>query len=70
LDGHDVEAFLFNLTRRKHFPVMDPAIAIKRVAEWGPYFGEGELGAWDEPFNSNLNGYSMPDGPGYQLTAD
>ena len=45
-----------------------PEIAIKRIAEWGPYFGEGELGAWDEPFNSNGNGLSMPDEEGYQLT--
>lgn len=64
-DGEDDQAFLFNLTQRKHFPVKTPEVAIKRLAGWGPYFGEGELGAWDEPFNNNGNCTSMLDEQGY-----
>lgn len=60
-DGFDTEAFLFNLTYRRHFPVKNPEKAIRRVAEWGPYFGDGELGAWDEPFNEYGMCLSIPD---------
>jgi hypothetical protein len=42
-------------------------MAIRRVAVWGPYFGEGELGAFDEPFNSYGMGLSLPGEPVYQL---
>jgi hypothetical protein len=37
------------------------------VAKWGPYFGEGELGAWQEPFNETDYGLSMTYEQGYQL---
>jgi hypothetical protein len=45
-------------------------MAIKRLAEWGPYFGEGELGAYDEPFNSYCMGLSLPNEPAYEIKTD
>jgi hypothetical protein len=45
-------------------------MAIRRVAEWGPYFGDGELGAYDEPFNSYCKGLSIPNEPVYDLKTD
>ena len=65
--ANDKDAFLFNLTYRRQFPIKKPEAAIKRVPEWGPNFGEGELAAWDEPFNSPLNGVSMLDEGSYDI---
>ena len=53
-NGADPDAFLFNLTQRRHFPVKNPAFAIKNSEMWGPYFGNGELGADNDDFNEEL----------------
>ena len=42
---------LFNLTTHASFPCKDPSEAIYCGEYTGPYFGWGELSAFNEPFN-------------------
>ena len=59
---------LFNLTTHTSFPCTDPSYAIVCKKDRGPYFGEGDLSAFDEPFNeenacrsyTNEDPYSIP----------
>jgi hypothetical protein len=66
---------LFNLTTHKSFPCIDPSWAIKCRKDWGPYFGNVELSAFDEPFNkenacrsyTNDSGYNIPRNMGINM---
>ena len=53
----DSTAFVFNLTRSRHFPSKATGEDIKCQINWGPTFsaGGGDLAAGNEPFNGNNN---------------
>jgi hypothetical protein len=54
----DNSAFLFNLTRSRHFPSKATGKDIYCWSNWGPYFsgeGKSDLAAWREPFNGEDN---------------
>ncbi len=42
-------------------------MAIRRCPEWGPYFGEGELGAVEDDFNEDEHCISMSEESGYNI---
>jgi hypothetical protein len=66
----DSKAFLFNLTRSRHFPSKATGDDIYCSSYYGPYFSGGEspeLGAWDEPFNGKEKCSSWVNHPGYKI---
>ncbi len=58
---------LFNLTTHTLFPCKDPSQAIRCRNDKGPYFGNVELSAWDEPFNEDNACSSLANGAGYNI---
>ena len=66
----DSSAFLFNLTRSRHFPSKATGTDIYCDSVFGPYFtgnGASELDAYDEPFNGKGNCRSWANQPGYNI---
>ncbi len=67
----DISAFLFNLTRSRHFPSKATGKDICCRSDFGPYFigigGMGELGARDQPFNGKGKCFSYSNQPGYNI---
>jgi hypothetical protein len=66
----DSSAFLFNLTRSRHFPSMASDKNIYCWSGYGPYFGGGvydELVARYEPFNGKDNCWSYANQTGYLI---
>jgi hypothetical protein len=46
---------LFNLSRQRHFTSTGHGDEIVCYSDCGPYYGYGELRAWQEPFNGDEN---------------
>ena len=67
--GHkaDGSAFLFNLTRSRHFPIKDIRAAIRCQPDIGPAFGNKELNAGLEPFNRKDNCMAVANELGYNI---
>jgi len=66
----DSSAFLFNLTRSRHFPSKATGRDIYCRDFCGPYFSGGnnaELVAWDQPFNGKDNCRSWANNKGYKI---
>ncbi len=66
----DSSAFLFNLTRSRHFPSKATAEDIYCSEYYGPCFvggNGGELAAYTEPFNGKDKCYSGANQPGYNI---
>ncbi len=65
----DSSAFLFNLTRSRHFPSKATGTDIYCSSDYGPCFSgcSGDLAAWKEPFNSNNNCSSWANKRGYLI---
>jgi hypothetical protein len=64
----DSSAFLFNLTRSRHFPSKATGTDIFCANYYGPCFsGEGasDLGALNQPFNGKDKCWSYANQPGY-----
>lgn len=53
----DPNAFLFSCDLETVYPVVDTNKAIFCQAEFGPYFGNCDLGIHGQPFNGKENGY-------------
>jgi hypothetical protein len=59
---------VFNLNTHASFPCKDPSIALRCYKESSVGFGNGELCAYNEPFNTenafiswtNFSGYNIP----------
>ena len=69
----DSSAFLFNLTRSRHFPSKATGNDIYCQYDYGPSFsgvGSDELCAYNEPFNGNGHCYSYANEPGYRIPVD
>ena len=67
----DNDAFLFNLTRKRHFLCVNPSKAISTSKKHGPVFGSiNELGMYSEPFNGEDKGNSTPGGSIYEIPND
>jgi hypothetical protein len=68
----DSSAFLFNLTRSRHFPSKATGRDILCGSKLGPCFsggGKSELAAW-EPFNGKDKCYSRANQPGYDIPSE
>ena len=65
----DPSAFLFNLTRKRHFPCKDASRAIYRKSDRGPCFGTTDIESY-EPFNQENRWWSYIDKAGYQINKD
>ena len=65
----DKSAVLFNLTTRTRFPVKNHSYAINCDKNYGPVFGQAELGT-KEPFNGTDKCYSLTNYPGYEIPVD
>ena len=66
----DSSAFLFNLTRSRHFPSKASGNDIYCSSNYGPCFwgdGGAELGADDQPFNGKDKCYSKANKPAYNI---
>jgi len=66
----DSSAFLFNLTRSRHFPSRATGTDIYCSSSYGPCFygGDGDdLVAWGEPFNGKDNCISSANERGYNI---
>jgi hypothetical protein len=66
----DSSAFLFNLTRSRHFPSKATGIDIYCRDDYGPCFsggGSDELVARWEPFNGKYECYSWANNRGYNI---
>jgi hypothetical protein len=66
----DSSAFLFNLTRSRHFPSKATGEDIYCSNIYGPYFGRDgsrELAAYDEPFNGKDNCCSWANEDAYNI---
>ncbi len=66
----DSSAFLFNLTRSRHFPSKATGNNIYCSKNYGPCFrgdGSSELVAWGEPFNGKENCRSYANEKGYNI---
>jgi hypothetical protein len=66
----DSSAFLFNLTRSRHFPSKGTGTDITCYRDCGPNFNGGdssELCARDQPFNGNKKCWSWTYEPGYKI---
>ena len=66
----DSSAFLFNLTRSRHFPSKATGKEIYCAVNYGPCFNGGiyaELAARSEPFNGKENCLSWANQPGYNI---
>ena len=62
---------MFNLTHRRHFPVIKGsgyAVTFYRSGHWG--FGWGELGKCNEPFNHERGCISRSDKSIYNIGVD
>jgi hypothetical protein len=67
----DNDAFIFNLTRKRHFLCVTPSKAISTSKKHGPVFGMiNELGMFSEPFNGEEKGNSTAGGSGYEIPSD
>ena len=53
----DPTAFLFSIDLLTTYPVVDSSKTIYCCAEFGPYFGNCDLGIHGEPLNGKDNGY-------------
>jgi len=53
----DTTAFLFSIDLETTYPINDPQKTIFCCAEFGPYFGNCDLGIHGEPLNGKENGY-------------
>ena len=65
----DSTAFLFNLTRKRHFPCIDATRAIYRKSDRGPCFGTTDIES-HEPFNARNMWWSYIEKGGYQIKKD
>jgi hypothetical protein len=66
----DSSAFLFNLTRSRHFPSKATGNDIHCSSGYGPCFSGNSYGsdlAAKTPFNGNLNCYSLANKQGYNI---
>jgi hypothetical protein len=66
----DSSAFLFNLTRSRHFPSKATGTDIFCSRYRGPCFDGGEapeLGTWSQPFNGEGHCISYANRPGYNI---
>ena len=66
----DSSAFLFNLTRSRHFPSKATGTDIYCYSNWGPSFhggGNVELAAYWKPFNDKDNCRSSANQPGFNI---
>ena len=69
----DSSAFLFNLTRSRHFPSKATGKDIFCSSSYGPCFCGGymnELIAYDEPFNGEENCRSRANEPSYNIPSE
>ena len=66
----DSSAFLFNLTRSRHFPSKATGKHIYCSSSYGPNFsgdGASDLAAYDEPFNGKNNCWSSANQSAYKI---
>jgi hypothetical protein len=65
----DSSAFVFNLTRSRHFPSKATGKNIYCSYDYGPAFcgGGGDLSAGYEPFNGNDNCWSYANEDAYKI---
>ena len=64
---------LFNLSKCRHFPNKQTGKAILCDSSKGPCFSGGDfsdLSAVREPFNGNLNCFSLAKMPGFEIPLD
>ena len=65
----DTSAFLFGLDPWICLPVLESSKAVYCSVEYGPYFGNSDLGIHGEPMNGKDNGYCRT-GKSYNVSPD
>ena len=69
VDVIDPSALLFNLTLKTFFPCKSQQGGIRNMSDWGPTFGQSELGV-KEPFIGEKKCWSTANGSVYKLEKD